>query len=294
VLITGVSGYVGSQVCSYFLKDGGYTVRGTVRDKDNEARIAPLKEAFGDDFKNLELRNAELLDTESLDKAIEGADYVVHTASPFHFKTTKLEELLAVAVDGTLNTLKAAAKHKCKRVVITSSRAAISFGYTPENTPKVWNDSHWSDADFLTEKGLAVAGGYMLSKTLAERAAWDYQKSLGEEAFELVSINPCLVVGPAFVAGGFQSGDTLESWMHGKAAVGKEKRTLVDVRAVAQAHLNAIKIPEARNQRFMLINGNFWMKDFMTSLAKEFPDWPIKTEEEGDEVAYQEWDTKLS
>jgi nucleoside-diphosphate-sugar epimerase len=171
VLITGVSGYVGSQVCNYFLKDGGFTVRGTVRDKDNKDKIAPLEAAFGDDFKNLELRNADLLDAESLDKAIEGATYVIHTASPFHFKTEKLEELIAPAVDGTLNALKAAAKHKCKRVVVTSSRAAISFGRDPV---PIWNDTHWSDIENLTEAGLSVGGGYMLSKTLAEKAAWDY------------------------------------------------------------------------------------------------------------------------
>jgi nucleoside-diphosphate-sugar epimerase len=86
VLITGISGFIGSQVCNYFLKDGGYTVRGTVRDKNNEEKIAPLKKAFGDDFDKIELRNADLLDADSLDKAIEGATYVVHTASPFHFK----------------------------------------------------------------------------------------------------------------------------------------------------------------------------------------------------------------
>ena len=83
VVITGVSGYIGSQVCHYFLKNGGFRVRGTVRDKDSEEKIAPLKVAFGESFKNLELRNANLNDEESLDKAIEGATYLVHTASPF-------------------------------------------------------------------------------------------------------------------------------------------------------------------------------------------------------------------
>jgi nucleoside-diphosphate-sugar epimerase len=82
--------------------------------------------------------------------------------------------------------------------------------------------------------------------------------------------------------------------MHGTVDIKRQKQCFVDVRSVALAHLNAIKIPEAANQRFMLINGDYWMKDFMIALSKEFPDWPIKTEESGDEVAYQEWDTKLS
>ena len=83
VVITGVSGYIGSQVCSMFLKSGKYRVRGTVRNKDDKTKIAPLQKAFGDDFKNLELVNADLMNQESLDKAIEGATYLVHTASPY-------------------------------------------------------------------------------------------------------------------------------------------------------------------------------------------------------------------
>ena len=85
-------------MCNLFLKDGGFTVRGTVRDKTNEQKIAPLRAAFGENFNKLELRNADLLDEKSLDDAIEGATFVVHTASPFHTKAEKLEEICDPAV----------------------------------------------------------------------------------------------------------------------------------------------------------------------------------------------------
>ena len=83
VVITGITGFLGSYVCDYFLKDGGYNVRGTVRDKNNEKKIAPVRKAFGENFSKLELVDADLLKPETLDAAIAGQDYVVHTASPF-------------------------------------------------------------------------------------------------------------------------------------------------------------------------------------------------------------------
>ena len=128
VVITGITGFLGSHVCDVFLKDGGFKVRGTVRDKTNEKKIAPIRKAFGENFDQLELFEADLLKPETLDAAIEGMTYVVHTASPFPLETPKDENtLIRPAVEGTLAVMRAAHKHKVKRVVITSSVAAI-FG----------------------------------------------------------------------------------------------------------------------------------------------------------------------
>lgn len=134
VVITGITGFLGSQVCNLFLKDGGFDVWGTVRDKHNEAKLAPLKLAFGEEaFSRLELVEADLLKPESLDKAIEGCDYVIHTASPCPIEDPKNEDvLIRPAVEGTLAVVHAAQKHHVKRVVITSSVAAI-MGQTPAN-----------------------------------------------------------------------------------------------------------------------------------------------------------------
>jgi nucleoside-diphosphate-sugar epimerase len=126
VLITGITGFLGSYVCDYFLKDGAYNVRGTVRDKNNEKKVAPIRKAFGENFSKLELVEADLLKPETLDAAIAGQDFVVHTASPFVLEAPKDEnDLIRPAVDGTLAVVRAAHKHKVKRVVITSSVVSI-------------------------------------------------------------------------------------------------------------------------------------------------------------------------
>lgn len=121
-------------MCLTYLKDGTYDVRGTVRDPSNEGKLAPLKKAYGEElFGKIEIVAADLLDAESLDKAIAGCDYVVHTASPFPTKQPDDEGvLIKPAVEGTLAVLTAALKHKVKRVVLTSSGLTV-FMRKPEN-----------------------------------------------------------------------------------------------------------------------------------------------------------------
>lgn len=119
---------------------------GTVRDKNNESKIAPLRDAFKEKFAELELRNAELLDAESLDHAIAGADYLVHVASPFVIDNIRhSDELVKPAVDGTLNALKAAHKHRVKRVVVTSSVASIMGKPNANTGTTLFTENHWSD-----------------------------------------------------------------------------------------------------------------------------------------------------
>ena len=127
VVITGITGYVGSQVCYHFLKHGGFKVRGTVRSTKNPKKMQPLVKAFGQELYNqLELVEADLLDENSLLAAASGCEYIVHTASPFPIAEPKDEmELIAPAVNGTLAMMKAAHQNKVKRIVITSSVAAI-------------------------------------------------------------------------------------------------------------------------------------------------------------------------
>ena len=124
--ITGVSGFIGSRVCLDFLLSGEFHVRGTVRDAKNEAKLAPLRKAFGEYFDKLELVEADLLDASSLSKAIAGSTYVVHTASPFNFSANE-DDLVKPAVEGTLAVLKACSASAVKRLVLTSSCVAIYF-----------------------------------------------------------------------------------------------------------------------------------------------------------------------
>jgi len=129
VLITGVTGYLGSHITLLYLQDGGFNVRGTVRDTKNEKKLEPLKKAFGDHYDKLELRAADLTDKASILAAAEGVDYIVHVASPFTFKVLKDEEkeMIRPAVDGTLAAMEAALQNKVKRIVITSSVVAVNM-----------------------------------------------------------------------------------------------------------------------------------------------------------------------
>ena len=138
VTVTGVSGYLGSQVCLQLLKDGAYKVRGTVRSTTNPKKIQPLKDAFGEYFDKLELVEADLGNEESLANAIAGSTYVVHTASPFPLQNPKNEmELIKPAVDGTLFVMKACRAHKVKRIVITSSMVTMM----DEKKPSMYSKS---------------------------------------------------------------------------------------------------------------------------------------------------------
>ena len=127
VCIIGVSGYLGSWVLKAFLDcDQEFDIRATVRDPANKEKIATLEESLGSKFSEIELVAADLTDAESLDLAIEGCDYVVHTASPFPSKPPKNEDdIIRPAVEGTQAVLKACRKHNVKRLVATSSIVAI-------------------------------------------------------------------------------------------------------------------------------------------------------------------------
>ena len=127
VLITGVTGFIGSHVCLQFLSADKFTVRGTVRSLKNAKKINPIRSAFGEEkFAQLELVEADLKAPESLDKAVEGCDFVVHVASPFPASQPWSEKnVIKPAVDGTIAILNACVKHGIKKLVVTSSAHAV-------------------------------------------------------------------------------------------------------------------------------------------------------------------------
>ena len=195
VTITGITGFIGSRVCHEFLLDGGYQVRGTVRNKSNMEKLNPLKEAYGEElFAKIDLREADLTNDESMTSAMEGTHYIVHTASPVPGIEggAKEEEVMGPAVQGTMSALKAARANKVKRIVITSSIAAIMR--TKDIDKLNFGPDDWSD--------VTIADPYGKSKTMAEKAAWDYQKDLpADEKFQLVTILPGFVFGKTYVPG---------------------------------------------------------------------------------------------
>ena len=172
VLVTGISGYIGSHVTLLLLQDGGYRVRGTVRDLSNEAKIGPIRQAFGEElFAQLELVEADLTDESSLARAVEGATFVMHIASPLGAFTTE-EEAVRPAVDGTMAVMRACKANNVRRCVITSSVASCAYPVQAEKPESgIIDETCWSEVKSDPQGLLEL---YIKSKIMAEKAAWDY------------------------------------------------------------------------------------------------------------------------
>jgi dihydroflavonol-4-reductase len=188
ILVTGAGGFIGMHVVDKFLKEG-FRVRGTVRSLRDEAKLAPLRKMASADNKLLELVEIDLLDEPSKwQEVMKGVTIVVHVASPFPIAQPQDEnELIKPAVEGTLKVFNAAFDEKVKRVVLTSSIVAV-IGHVHEE--RSYSEADWAD--------LATSQAYGKSKTLAEKAAWDFvdtKAKANEKCFELVVINPSFVLG---------------------------------------------------------------------------------------------------
>ena len=274
VTLTGITGYLGSQTCLMFLQDGGFRVRGTVRDKNCEARIAPLREAFGDLFDQLELVEADLLDCPSMQRAIAGSTYVVHLASPF-FMSEDESVLVPPAINGTLSVMKACEADGVRRVVITSSCASVNNPAQADMpADRTFNESHWSNPD--RPEGLSA---YFKSKVLAEKAAWDFQAALADDKkFEVVTICPAFIMGPPLRKENFTSGGWCKHLMTGgMTEISADHHCAVDVRDTARAHLQAIKVAEAANRRFILCHSSPSFQEYAQPIVDKYQPlgWPI-------------------
>jgi dihydroflavonol-4-reductase len=187
-------------------------------------------------------------------EAVTGCDYVLHVASPFPATLPKHEdELIVPAREGALRVLRAASDAKVKRVVLTSSFAAVGYGQAPQPAP--WDETSWTDPT-----GPDVSP-YVKSKTLAERAAWEFVEQEGE-SLELSVVNPVGVFGPV-LGPDYSTSILLVQRMMDGALPGTPRLTfgVVDVRDVADLHLRAMLDPAAKGERFLAVSG-----DFMTIL----------------------------
>ena len=262
VLVTGITGFLGSYVGKLLLEKESYLVRGTVRDKSNAKKLAPLKVLPHSE--SLELVEADLLKPETWDIAVKDCDYVMHVASPFPTTTPRNEnDLIRPAVEGTMAVLKACAKHKVKHVVITSSIAAILSG--GRSAKDEYDEKDWAD--------LNTVPAYNKSKTLAERSAWDFYHSLDPSSrFRLTTINPGFIFGPSLINTDFSSGDVIRQLMTGELfALPKMHFGVVDVRDVALAHINSIEKEGTDGQRYICCaKDHLWIEDISKILRKEF------------------------
>nr|ABK26123.1 unknown [Picea sitchensis]ABR17284.1 unknown [Picea sitchensis] len=192
VCVTGAAGFIGSWLIMRLL-ERGYTVRATVRDTGKPLKTKHLLDLPGAN-ERLTLWKADLDDEGSFDAAVDGCEGVFHVATPMDFESEDPEnDIIKPTVNGVLNVMKSCAKAKSvKRVVFTSSAGTVNFTDDFQTPGKVFDESCWTNVD-LCRKVKMTGWMYFVSKTLAEKAAWDFAE---ENKIDLLTVIPTLVVGP--------------------------------------------------------------------------------------------------
>jgi nucleoside-diphosphate-sugar epimerase len=282
VLVTGGSGFIGSH-CIVQLLAAGYRVRTTLRSMARESEVRRIVRNGGTEpGEMLSFVEADLLSDNDWDRATKGCEYVLHLASPFPTKVPKREdELILPAREGALRVLRAARDAKVKRVVLTSSFAAIGYGHPATERP--FTEETWTNTNSPN------VTAYVKSKALAERAAWDFIAREGG-SMELSVINPVGVFGPLLGPDYSASIELVKRLMDGSMpGCPRMSFGVVDVRDVAALHLKAMIHPAAKGERFLAVSGNFMtiqemakvLKDKLGPAAKKvptrlLPDWLLR------------------
>nr|AAY26021.2 cinnamyl alcohol dehydrogenase [Eucommia ulmoides] len=267
VCVTGASGFIASWIVKFLLQRG-YTVRATVRDPNDPKKTEHLRTLEGAS-ERLHLFKAELLEDGAFDAVVDGTDGVFHTASPFFYNTDNPQkDLIDPAVKGSVNVLGSCAKSpSVKRVVLTSSVAAVAINSRPKNPDVVVDETWHSDVEFCTQRKL----WYVLSKTLAEEAAWKFAK---EKGLDLVTINPAMVIGPLLQPSLNTSASAILNFLNGAKTYSNSSMGWIDVRNVANAHIQAFEIPSA-NGRYCLVERVAHYSEIVQILRNHYPTLPL-------------------
>ena len=282
VLVTGGSGFIGSHAILRLLATG-HEVRTTIRNLKREGEVRALLQKGGaEPGDRLAFFEADLEKDDGWKEAISGCEYVLHVASPFPANAPRHEdELIVPAREGALRVLRASRDAGVRRVVLTSSFAAIGYGHPL--LPKPFDETFWTDP------ASADVHAYTKSKTLAERAAWDFIEIEGGD-MELSVVNPVGVLGPVLGAD-FSSSILIVKYLLEGLLPGYPRISLgvVDVRDVVDLHLLAMTHPNAKGERFLATAGDFMTLGEISKVLKErlgasakrvpnfaLPDWLIR------------------
>jgi len=260
ILVTGASGFIGAHTIIELL-NAGYEVKGSIRDLKGAAKLRAVIEKHTKQIEQLELIAATLTDSSCWEAAVSGCDGIIHVASPVPIEQPKdPNEIIVPARGGVLNVLAAAKSAGIKRVVLTSSVAAVSAN--PEAGKVTQTAKHWSEPDYPS------INAYGLSKTLAEKAAWEFVEGTD---LELVTVNPAMVLGPALEPDYGTSLEALVLLMSGRYPfLPRVSMGIVDVRDVASLHRLAFEKATA-GTRLICSHGHRTLREISTLLAARFP-----------------------
>ncbi|MNK21080.1 3 beta-hydroxysteroid dehydrogenase/Delta 5--_4-isomerase [compost metagenome] len=280
VLITGGSGFIASY-CMITLLKNGFKVRASLRSLNKSELVKKmLKQGGINNFEDLSFVLADLGNEASWENAADGCQYVIHTASPTPFTNAKTEDDFVIpAVNGVLNVMRAAKRAGVKRFVLTSAFGAVGMG-TKKTTP--YTEEDWT---VLND----TVAPYQKSKTISEKAAWDFIENEGN-GMELSVVNPTAVAGPILADDFSHSIQNIKQMLEGQMkGCPKIISGYVDVRDVADLHFKAMIMPEAKGERFIAASGRGLslldvaniLRDNLGEKAnkvptKELPNWVIK------------------
>lgn len=258
VLVTGGTGYVAGW-CIVELLQRGYDVRTTVRSLGRSAEVRAAVSTVTDPGNRLTFAVADLTADDGWDAAVDGVDYVLHVASPLGNENSRDPEALIVpARDGALRVLRAAAQAGVKRVVMTSAANAAS--------PSSYSEAGVTDESLWTDPNDPSLIPYRKSKTVAERAAWDFMAQ-HHGTTTLATILPGAVFGPILSTGDLGSVQIIARMLSGKMPgnprIGLE---IVDVRDLADIHIRAMTSPAAAGERFLATGEFTWMREMALHL----------------------------
>ena len=275
VLLTGASGYIGKHITLQLLNQG-YLVRASVRSLSKTSEVIDAVSPHLIDSTNLDTRltfvELDLEKDSGWDAALQGIEVLLHTASPFPLASPKDEnELIRPAVEGTLRALRSAKSAGVKRVILTSSIASV-YGCDLPAGASAYDETMWTDVTHPVG-----SGAYTKSKTLAEKAAWNFVNNEAPE-ISLTTINPVLVIGAPLDKNFGSSISLVERVLNGKDPMLPDlKFALVDVRDVAQMHVDSIKNESTKGERILASSGTRSFIEIAKLLKATYPKSKVKT-----------------